>query len=181
VTGGIDPTTIQREDRTMADMADARQAVWAFTEHEHRELIRGINRIHDVACEIGGWATPELSLRVLDVLAWLDRDLEPHVAWEESWLYPEIDARTGSPWATRMARFDHRQIRDLATRLRADQHLLDRDREHERLVELRCHLFGLEALLRAHIEREERYLIPLLADDAWLPPADAVTGPAKAG
>jgi hypothetical protein len=29
---------------------------------------------------------------------------------------------------------------------------------------MRCHLFGLEAILRAHIEREERFLMPLLAD-----------------
>lgn len=165
----------------MADMADTRQAVWAFTEHEHRELIRGINHIHDVACDIGGWATPELSLRVRDVLAWVDHHLEPHIAWEESWLYPEIDIRTGTPWATRMARFDHRQIRDAATRLRADQELLDRDRMRERLIELRCHLFGLEALLRAHIEREERYLIPLLADAASPDPsADAVERSASA-
>lgn len=150
----------------MTDMSGAPRAVWAFTEHEHRELVRGIDRIHDVACAIGGWLTPDQSVRVLDVLAWLDHELEPHVSWEESWLYPEIDARTGTPWATRAARFDHGQIRDMAARLRSDQHLLLQDRAHERLPELRCHLFGLEALIRAHIEREERYLIPLLADDA---------------
>ena len=27
---------------------------------------------------------------------------------------------------------------------------------------IRCHLFGLEALLRAHVEREERFVLPLL-------------------
>jgi hemerythrin-like domain-containing protein len=158
----------------MADMSGAPRAVWAFAEHEHQELVRGIDRIHDVACEIGTWVTPDQSIRVLDVLAWLDRQLEPHVSWEESWLYPEIDARTGTPWATRAARFDHGQIRDMAARLRADQHLILQDGADERLPQLRCHLFGLEALIRAHIEREERYLIPLLAEDA--PP---VSGLAK--
>ena len=162
----------------MADMASAPGAVWAFSEHEHRELVRGINRLHDIACEIGGWLTPDQSVRVLGVLEWMDRELEPHIAWEESWLYPEIDSRTGTPWATRAARFDHSQIRDVATKLRADQHLLQQDRKlpqdnqsllqreraHEQLPELRCHLFGLEALLRAHIDREERFLMPLLAD-----------------
>ena len=29
---------------------------------------------------------------------------------------------------------------------------------------IRCHLFGLEALLRAHVEREERFLLPLLEE-----------------
>jgi hypothetical protein len=31
---------------------------------------------------------------------------------------------------------------------------------------LRGHLFAIEALLRAHIEREERFLIPLLEDES---------------
>jgi Hemerythrin HHE cation binding domain len=104
--------------------------------------------------------------RVLDILGWVDRELEPHASWEDGWLYPEIDARTGTPWATRSARFDHRQIRDMAARLRVDRLLVGDGGGHERIAELRCHLFGLEALLRAHIEREERFLIPLLADDA---------------
>jgi len=168
---------IQREEPTMADMAGAPGAVWAFSEHEHRELVRGVNRIHDIACEIGGWLTPEQSVRVLGVLEWLDRELEPHVAWEESWLYPEIDARTGTPWATRAARFDHGQIRDVATRLRADKHLLQQDRAGARLAEMRCHLFALEALVRAHIDREERFLMPLLADAR----AAGVGAPAPAG
>jgi CRP-like cAMP-binding protein len=146
-------------------------AVWAFTEHEHRELARGIDRIHDVACDVGSWVAPELAGHVRDVLAWLERDLEPHIAWEESWLYPEIDARARTPWATRAARFDHGQIRAMADRLRADERLLHEEGARERLPELRCHLFSLEALVRAHVEREERYLIPLLADDAWLEPS----------
>ena len=148
----------------MADIAGAPGAVWAFSEHEHRELVRGINRIHDVACEIGGWLTPEQSVDILGILDWIDRELEPHIAWEESWLYPEIDTRTGTPWATRAARFDHSQIRVVANKLRDDKHLLQQERAGGRLAELRCHLFGLEALVRAHVDREERFLMPLLAD-----------------
>ena len=148
----------------MADMAGAPGAVWAFSEHEHRELVRGISRLHDIACEIGGWLTPEQSVRVLGILDWLERELEPHIAWEESWLYPQIDQRTGTPWATRAARFDHGQIREVATKLLADQHLIQQDHAGARLAEMRCHLFALEALVRAHIDREERFLMPLLAD-----------------
>ena len=91
--------------------------------------------------------------------------LEPHAAWEEAWLYPEIDARTGTRWATRAARFDHQQIRELVARLRADQHFLGSGGGGGHQADVRCHLFGLEALLRAHIEREERLLIPVLVDD----------------
>ena len=90
--------------------------MWAFTEHEHLDLVRGINRIHEIACQAGNLPRAELSVDLLDVLHWVDGTLEPHIAWEETWLYPEIDARTDSPWATRAARFDHRQIRGIADR-----------------------------------------------------------------
>ncbi len=150
----------------MATTAGGSQAVWAFTEHEHRDLVRGINRIHEVACEIGKRSKLDVSVDLLDILAWLDGTLGPHIAWEEGWLYPEIDAHLGTPWATRAARFDHQQIRVMAARLRADHHLLSSRETGDPQVETRCHLFGIEALLRAHIEREERFLIPLLANGA---------------
>lgn len=149
-------------------------AVWAFAEHEHRDLARGIDRIHDVASEIGHRPTSELSVRVLDVLRWLDGTLEPHIAWEEAWLYPEIDARVGTPWATRGARFDHRQIRDMAARLRADHHVQSGSHAGNLHAEALWHLFWLEALLRAHLEREERYLMPLLDEDRSPLVADTV-------
>jgi hemerythrin-like domain-containing protein len=142
------------------------EAIWAFEEHEHRDLVRGINHIHEVACEIGSRTSTELSAHVLGVLDWLDRVLEPHIAWEEGWLCPEIDARTRTPWATRAARFDHQQLRSATGRLRTDQTLLRNRAAGDRQADTRCHLFGLEALLRAHIEREERFLIPLLNEPA---------------
>ena len=62
----------------------------------------------------------------------------------------------------------------MATRLGADQRLLDSQPSGDRHAEARCHLFGLEALLRAHIEREERFLIPLLVDSRTLDDQAAV-------
>jgi len=119
--------------------------------------------------EIGQRPKVELSVDLLSILAWLDGTLGPHIAWEEGWLYPEIDARIGTPWATRAARFDHQQVRVMAARLREDQHLLSRRETGDPQVETRCHLFSLEALLRAHIEREERFLIPLLGSIGTAP------------
>lgn len=167
----------------MVDTTGAPTAVWAFAEHEHRELVHGIDRIHDVACAIASWATPELKVHVQEVIGWVDAALTPHVAWEESWLYPEIDARTGTPWATRSARFDHAQIRVMAAKLRGDAAALHDGGARERLADLRCHLFGLEALLRAHVEREERYLMPLLEEGTWFveSPSRTVVEPAVAG
>jgi hypothetical protein len=139
-------------------------AVWAFAEHEHRDLDRGLNHIHEIACGIQDWVAPDLPTRLLGVLDWLDDVLMPHVTWEETWLYPQIDERTGTPWATRSAQYDHRQIRRMAARIRDDQRRLHEGEGSVALPEIRCHLFGLEALLRSHIEREERFLIPILAE-----------------
>jgi hemerythrin-like domain-containing protein len=152
----------------MAISAVETEAQWAFAEHEHRDLVRGLNRLHEVAGELDHRLPAELAGQVLGILDWLDLTLRPHIAWEDTWLYPEIDARAGTPWATRTTRFDHQQIREMAARLMADRPLLNSRLSAEQRAEIRCHLFGLEALLRAHIEREERYLLPLLAEE-WTP------------
>lgn len=152
----------------MATSPGADQAVWAFVENEHRDLVRGINRIHEVACEVGLRATPDLSLNVLEVLRWFDNCLEPHLAWEEAWLYPEIDRLTGTPWATRAARFDHQQVREVAAGLRVRHRELGQHSSTHPEADIRCQMFGLEALLRAHIQREERFLIPILSEDRWV-------------
>ncbi len=146
----------------MLSEATAGGPIRAFAEHEHLDLVRGINRIHDVAWDIGQLATRDLSAEVLEVLRWVENVLEPHIGWEEGWLYPELDARAGTPWATRAARFDHQQIREMIAVVRSDQQALSTRDQIDRHGSLRCHLFGLEALLRAHIEREERFLIPVL-------------------
>jgi len=149
----------------MTISAEEGRAVWAFAEHEHRDLARGTNRIHDVASVVGQLPTPELSARVLDVLHWLDGTLGPHIAWEDGWLFPEIDARTGTPTATSAARFEHRQIREVTARLRADHERLDHRGGSGKNAETRSDLVRLEALIRAHLKREERFLIPLLEED----------------
>jgi iron-sulfur cluster repair protein YtfE (RIC family) len=94
------------------------------------------------------------------VLTWFDQELQPHLIWEETWLYPQIEVATGTPWSTRAARFDHAEVREVVDRLRREKLLSNSDVQ----ADLRCRLFSLEALLRAHIEREERLLLPVLLD-----------------
>jgi hypothetical protein len=72
------------------------EPVRRFADHEHRELARGLEQIHDVACAISGSATIDLSAHVLQLLGWIDGTLEPHLQWEDAWLDPEIDARLGT-------------------------------------------------------------------------------------
>jgi iron-sulfur cluster repair protein YtfE (RIC family) len=156
-------------------MSAVAEAVWAFEEHEHRDLARGLHHIHEAGAGIGHESRDELAAHVLGVLDWVGHTLEPHLAWEDAWLYPEIDALAGTAWATSIARFDHQQLREMVARIRTDYESLPALPPGERHTALRYDLFGLEALLRAHLEREERFLVPLLDDDAPEPVRRSIT------
>jgi hemerythrin-like domain-containing protein len=149
----------------MTDFPHGAIAEHAFEEREHRELVPGINRIHDVALAVGTMAAPDMCFAMLDVVDWIEEVLFPHAAWEEAWLYPEFERRAGTPWATRIMAYEHHQIRDLAHKVVADREHLLHEPARAEMVALRGDLFQLEALLRAHIEREERFLVPLLEDE----------------
>ncbi len=142
--------------------AQGLDAIRAFGEHEHREVARGLAHIHEVALNAGTDSHPGLSRAVHDVTTWAVHVLQPHMAWEESWLYAEIDARTGTPWATRAARFDHAQIEALLSQVRLDEAILARTVTPATVTEARCHLIALEAVLRTHIEREQQLLLPVV-------------------
>lgn len=165
----------------MVSDAGGQNAVWAFVENEHRELVRGINRIHDVACDLGRAAKPDQASHILELLRWFNGSLEPHMAWEEITLFPELDRRAGTSWATRAARFDHQQMRELAAKLRAGNQADGPHPAADGQDDMRCRLFSLEALLRAHVEREERFLIPLLTDDRLTPPGMTAGFPDQPG
>jgi iron-sulfur cluster repair protein YtfE (RIC family) len=150
--------------------AEERQAIRTFVEHEHDELAAGMERIHRLGEELAFLPVDQRTACIQQVLRWIDADLKAHMSWEDSWLFPEIDARAGTPWATRLARFDHQQITAQAARLHQhcdqESHLPAHD-----IVMLAADLAGLEALLRANVEREERLLFPMLGPEAerWTP------------
>jgi iron-sulfur cluster repair protein YtfE (RIC family) len=138
----------------------------AFAMHEHRELLPWLDRIHDVGCEVGHVPVKDLAVSLHRIIVWLEGDLEGHAAWEESWLYPEIDERAGTSWATRTMRFEHHQICAAVRRLAVEQTNLKHELTSAEASHLASHVFGLEAILRAHLECEERVLMPLLDDPA---------------
>ncbi len=73
------------------------EAIRAFGEHEHRDLARGLDLIHDAGCAFGGGSRLDHVRAIGDVLRWSTETLDPHITWEESWLYPQIDAITADP------------------------------------------------------------------------------------
>lgn len=147
------------------------QMIRSFVDHEHEELTRGIDRMHEVACELPMLSAASKSARGERVLQWVEETLRPHMTWEETWLFPTIDDRPQTRWATRLARFDHRQIAHQAEQLRTHCSQLEHGPSADANEEIRGDLFGLEALLRATLEREEAFLLPLLEREAeaWTP------------
>jgi hemerythrin-like domain-containing protein len=137
----------------------------AFTHHEHQECLVGLDRLHDAARVVGTGRAADLSLLLGEIIGWVDRVVVPHTVWEEGWVYDEIDRRAGTPWATRVMRAEHEQVRAFGRKLKAlRESMAERPRERD-LDELRCTFLGLEASLRNHIEIEERLLMPLLDED----------------
>jgi iron-sulfur cluster repair protein YtfE (RIC family) len=165
---------VERDQLEVTDMAGAsaegRQAVRTYADHEHEELRAAVEWIHEVTEGMSRLPVDRRSESLRRVLHWVDADLKPHMAWEESWLFPDTDDRTMPHWATRLVRFDHRQIAAQAERLRAHC-AYGSPIPSSDISPLVADLAGFEALMRAHIEREERFLMPLLEpeEDRWTP------------
>ena len=140
-----------------------------FVEQEHREIAAGVDRILHVAELAGSLSSPDLRDALRDLLAWLERSLEPHISWEEQWLYPRLDEIADSTWPARLMSFEHQQIRRQIAVLDGDREALRHEPTHQRLVDLRGHLYALDALIRAHIEREDRFLLPILDEPRTMP------------
>jgi hemerythrin-like domain-containing protein len=140
-----------------------------FTRHEHQECLIGLDRLHDAARVVGNVRASDLELLLGDIIGWVDRVVVPHTVWEDVWVYDEIDRRAGTPWATRVMRAEHEQVRAFGRRLKAARQSMAERPLKPDFTELRCLIIGLEVSLRNHIELEERLLLPLL-DEAGQPP-----------
>src|SRR5262245_65052391 len=109
------------------------EAVRAFAEHEHQDLARGIDLVHDAACAVGDVPSVATALAMRDIISWFEFQLRPHLAWEESWLYPRIERITGTAWSTRAARFDPRQLISALERIQSKElgalHIPGRDEQ----------------------------------------------------
>jgi hypothetical protein len=93
------------------------------------------------------------------VLAFLRGDIREHIEMDERLLYPKLTERLGDPLAVAPMRYEHRAIRWWTDRIaRAD--LADVD-------ELQRLLYGVQALIRVHLSREEDLHLGVLESPEW--------------
>jgi hemerythrin-like domain-containing protein len=133
-----------------------------FLLQEHRDVARSLNRIGDVAALAGTLAAVDLAPALRNVVEWLEHSFMPHTAWEEEWLYPRLDERAGTVWPGRVMRFEHDQIQRAIEELAVERDTLRHEPTREDLLRLRSRLYGLQAIIHAHLEREEHFLLPVL-------------------
>ena len=143
--------------QTSADVIERR-----FVEQEHRRLRAGLGNLQDAIGSGYRLTQSEAMDRVVRTLGWLRRDVLPHAAWEEAWLYSRVDVEAGTPWATRALRFEHEQIREIATALENEFQVAHDHWTGEEACRLIVALTRLETLVAAHLAQEERMVVPLL-------------------
>ncbi len=139
---------------------------------EHRELLPHIDRIRQVAEQIGQAPVPELRQGLDQVYEFLTRHLVPHAQAEDAALYPVVQKLLGSPLATRTMSRDHveigRYIEELALLKDGLSRLTPTGVPPESLRRI---LYGLYALVKVHFAKEEEVYLPIL--DEGLSPEEA--------
>lgn len=126
----------------------------------HREIEPLLGQVEALAEMAGSLADPDLEHALRILLDAVAVTLLPHFDWEDEALMPELGPPRGAPSAGRLLCQQHAQIREGVERLVACQVALRREPTYRQLADLRARLYGLHALLGAHLEQEEGVLIP---------------------
>ena len=141
---------------------------------EHRELYPQIELLRQSADVVNESLTTQAHDRIEQAYNFLTRQLVAHAHAEEASLYPTVQNIMGSDLSTSTMVRDHVEI----TRLTEE---LDSLRVHKsqlsitsiQTAALRRVLYGLYAVLKLHLAKEEEIYLPLL--DSKLTPEDART------
>ena len=131
-------------------------------DQEHRQIRAGLSNLQEAIGRAHAMSRSDAIDRVVRPLAWLRRDLLPHAAWEEAWLYPHLDTAAGTPWATQALRFQHEQIKELGTALEREFASAEVRWSAEEAFQLTIALTRLEALISSHLAQEQWFVGPLL-------------------
>jgi len=96
---------------------------------------------------------------IADLVDFLHKSVEPHTRIDEQVLYHDAETRLGSPLVTASLAYDHLAIRTWIAKLsEADPDDVDTVQEL---------LYGLDAIIRVHIWKEDELLVRPLASSTW--------------
>jgi Hemerythrin HHE cation binding domain len=94
-----------------------------------------------------------------DLVAYLQEKIEPHTHVDEQVLYPYAAQRLGSPLATAAMAYDHLAIRAWIAKIA--------EADEEDVATLQELLYGLDALIRVHLWKEDELMLAPLSSHTW--------------
>ncbi len=137
----------------------------------HSELLPCIEVLCTVADSVGQTSIDTLRRDIDDAHDFLVHTLIPHAQAEDHVLYPVIEKVLGSPEAAAPMRRDHIEIVRMARELASiRQQITGVALGDAQVKALRRVLYGLYAVIRSHIAKENEIFFPLL--DAHLTPTE---------
>ena len=129
-----------------------------FTE-AHKKFNAWTDELRLAARRLPGLTAAERLAVISDLVAFLHDSVEPHTRIDEQVLYHDAAERLGSSLVTASMAYDHLAIRTWIAKLaEADEEDVDT------LQEL---LYGLDALIRVHIWKEDELLVRPLSSSTW--------------
>lgn len=141
----------------------------AFTQDlrdEHQELLPHIERIRLTADSIGAGPGKSLRRDIDEICSFLNHHLIPHAHAEDRVLYPVVGDILGTPRATATMSRDHVEINRLAEELGWLRSELDEEGLAPAQANLlRRILYGLYALIKLHIVKEEEEYFAVLDEE----------------
>ena len=125
----------------------------------HQELHEQTAELRLAAEGIPTLSTYERAQTRARVLSFLRERIDPHTRLDELVLFPEVVSRLGDPMVTASMNYDHLAIRHWIELIAAADVA-----DGARLQEL---LYGLDALLRVHMWKENELFLAALESSSW--------------
>lgn len=125
----------------------------------HAELSERTEAIRLAAAKLPELSLDERRATLDELLEFLHGEVEPHTRYDERYLYPEVADRLGAPLATASMNYDHLAIRQWIADLQATA--------PSDLAKLQELLYGLDALIRVHIWKENELYLPAVGSATW--------------
>jgi len=126
---------------------------------KHEEFRAWTDRLRAAARALPELDAAERFSVLADLLAFLQERIEPHTRIDEAVLYPSAEARSGSPLASASMAYDHLAIRSWIAKL------VEADADD--VATLQELLYGLDALIRVHLWKEDELFVKPLGSATW--------------
>lgn len=126
----------------------------------HEEMRQHAHALRELAEHVPDLTDTECRVAHARVVALLQDRVEPHTKLDEWLLYPAAADRLGDPLVAASMNYDHLAIRHWISKIQ--------DTDPKDSVRLQRLLYGLDALIRVHVWKEEELFLAPLESSSWL-------------